>query len=1119
MRVVLLGPVSATKDDGSPIPLGGPQIRTLLALLALEAGRAVSAERLIDGIWVERPPAHAANALQTVVKRLRAALAPEKVVELRPSGYVLVVDPDRVDAHRFDRLVDEAYRASSAGDWSAAAAGLEAALGLWAGRAVAGLADVPELRAAAVRWEEGRLAAVEARADAYAALGRATELVRDLLAEVSAHPLREPLVARAMTALAAAGRRPEALALFRNTRARLAEELGIDPSDRTLQVYTEILQEPMAADSPQRTVATAVATGLPHRLTSFVGREAELAGLGSLLTTARLVTLTGPGGSGKSRLAMETAALTADRFRDGCRLVELAAVAQPELVGYAVSAALGIVDDARSNRTEADRLPRLLHALTGRAMLLIIDNCEHLLSGVAPLVAEILQRCPGIRVLATSREPLGVPGDVLYPVPGLALPEPGAGVAEASASPAVRLFIDRVRAVLPGFELEPGNCAAVSSICRRLDGLPLALELAAVRMRALSPDVLAAGLDDRFRLLTSGSRTALPRHQTLRAVVAWSWDQLTAAEREMARRFAVFARGATAEGVRHVCDGDVLATLASLVEKSLVEMADGRYRMLETIRAFADEELTAAGEGAEVRRRHLDYYAAMVEQAEPALHTAAQAEWILRLDAEHDNCTHALTWALESGDAESALRLFGSWVWYLLQRGHHAELASWRRRVLAAAPDGPPPGLTSAYLACAYAADVQEYLDPQEWAEVMDRSGTFTGLYRQALLEERPPHPLFTLITALREYEQGAVEPFSHGLSFPDPWLEAHAFLLRGGALLNEGRYDQCAADLEAAVTRFRRIGDKRGLSRALLALATALVRTDRTADAAPLIAEAAEPIPPWAGADEAVAIFAWIAHLHYWSGNSDGAAEALARARSHVSPGLPPAVLAGLQIAEADVVRLQGDPVSSIPLYEEALRVGAEAGEADDKPSAPGIYPAIAHGMVRRPANVPRPTRPRVVRSVGEAWGQLSYTFALIQVGGLAEAEAQLAITVEQLRDVWNLPLLMSAGVARAALSLAVGDAEHAATILGAVGALHSAPGRGGPDTIRVSDEVRAALGEAGFQRAALIGHSMSADEFVAALATGPRVGRGGAVSALQDDGTPIPFGGPRVKNSLAGS
>ncbi|MET8770611.1 BTAD domain-containing putative transcriptional regulator [Streptomyces sp. NPDC004658] len=630
MRFGILGPVEIRTDDGTSLDPGGPRPRALLTLLLLDADRAVSVERLLDGLYGAEPPAGAMSALQSQISRLRRRLAPHAGIDAVPAGYALAVGPDAVDVHRFAGLAAQGRTALTAGDHPRAAALLRDALALWRGPA---LPDLPDAHADRARLEELRLAVLQDRIEAELGTGGGPELVPELRALLQARPLDERLYGQLMRALHAAGRSAEALAVFEEARRRLADELGADPSPALSALHLQLLRD--GTDTPPR-------PRLPAQLTRFVGREPELARIDRALTDSRLVTLTGPGGVGKTRLALEAArARTGGNATrspahpgtpspsarpagaaDVC-LVELAPLTDGARIPYAVLAALGVRDGFRSPATDA--LDRLLAALADREVLLVLDNCEHLVESAARTASLLLGACPGVHVLATSRESLGVTGEVLVPVPPL--PE----------EPAVRLLLDRARAVRPDFD----GHARVPEICRALDGLPLAIELAAARLRTLSVDELADRLHDRFRVLTRGDRAKPPRHRTLRAVVEWSWELLDPEERDLASRLTVFAGGATLDAVAAVCGVPYPEDpLASLVEKSFLEVSDGRYRMLETIRVFAAGSLTNPGQPGtaptapggpgstpaepstdlrRLRAAHAAYFLRLAEHAEPFL--------------------------------------------------------------------------------------------------------------------------------------------------------------------------------------------------------------------------------------------------------------------------------------------------------------------------------------------------------------------------------------------------------------------------------------------------------------------------------------------------------------------
>ncbi|MEW2501038.1 BTAD domain-containing putative transcriptional regulator [Amycolatopsis sp. NPDC047767] len=532
MRISLLGPLEVRTDDGASVEVAGARLRALLSALAADGGRVVPAGRLVDAVWGEQPPS-TGNALQALVSRLRRAGV---VVEAAAVGYRVVAD---VDVVRFEELVRR--RDTSA---------LAEALGLWRGPALADVADNAYFQGTIARLTELRLAAVEEHAEAELRRGGGEELTAELTALLAEHPLRERLAAALMRALCAAGRPAEALTVYERLRKALAEELGTDPSARLSALHTEILRE-SSVDTQSE-----ARTNLRAGLTSFVGRDADVAQVVKLVAEYRLTTLTGPGGAGKTRLATETARTLLDRTPGDVWFVALAPVADAD-VAQAVLSALGLREQGQlglvAGGTAADRA---VSVLRDRDVLLVLDNCEHVVDAAAELADRLLGECPRLRILATSREPLAVTGEALWPVAPLALPPEGASVTEAMSCASVRLLADRAAAVRPGFEVAEATVEAVTRICRALDGMPLAVELAAARLRSLTIAQLAARLDDRFRLLNAGSRTAMPQHRTLRAVVDWSWELLSEAERTLLRRLAVFSGGATADAAAAVAKTD-----------------------------------------------------------------------------------------------------------------------------------------------------------------------------------------------------------------------------------------------------------------------------------------------------------------------------------------------------------------------------------------------------------------------------------------------------------------------------------------------------------------------------------------------------------------------------------
>ncbi|MDG9676736.1 BTAD domain-containing putative transcriptional regulator [Micromonospora sp. DH14] len=659
----VLGPLAVTTDAGEPVVVPGTKVRALLADLLANRNQVVSADRLIDDLWGDDSPANPAGALQVRVSQLRKALndaepGARELVESRPPGYLL-----RADAVDADRFVDLSR--------STDVERLTEALALWRGEAYADVADAAFASAEAARLAEQRLVVQERLAQARLARGEHDLVAADLTELVARHPLREGLRAVQLRALYAAGRQSEALDSYADLRERLAEELGLDPGPELVALHRRILEQDAGLSAPPK--AAIIRNSLPAQLDELVGRAEALAELRALLSRQRLVTLVGPGGVGKTRLATETA--RARSFPDGVQLVELAPLpAGDARVAEQVLGALGGYEAAGTSLSPADRV---VSALRHRQLLLVLDNCEHVIEPVAELVARLLRDVPGVSVLATSREPLGLTGEQLWEVPPLPVPDDG-DLDTVRRSAAARLFVARAAAQQRGFRLDGQSAAAVAQLCRRLDGLPLALELAATRVRALGVRGVVDRLDDRFRLLTTAQRDVPPRQRTLTAVIAWSWDLLDETDRMVLARLAVFPDGCTPHAAEHVCRTD-LDTLARLVDRSLVVLDDSgaapRYRLLESVAAFCLERLSDADE---VRARHAAYYTELAERADPGLRGAEQRRWLAELDAETANLRAALG---HGGGLRLAVAL--SWYWFLRGRLTEARRALSMRGELA----------------------------------------------------------------------------------------------------------------------------------------------------------------------------------------------------------------------------------------------------------------------------------------------------------------------------------------------------------------------------------------------------------------------------------------------------
>ncbi|MEV3858257.1 BTAD domain-containing putative transcriptional regulator [Streptomyces sp. NPDC050095] len=771
MRFGILGPLDVRAHDGSPLDPGGPRPRALLTELLLDAGRTISVERLIDGLYGENPPAHAANALQSQVSRLRRRLGVD--IEAGPAGYRLVIDPDAVDVHRFERLAREGRQALGAGDHARAAALLREGLGLWRGAAPDGLPHLHELR----------LGAVQDRIEADLALGGDADLVAEVRELIARHPLSERLYGLLMRALHTAGRPAEALQVYEEARRLLADELGTDPSAELSALHLELLQ----GRPPVRQ------RGVPAQLTRFVGRTEELARIDELLTGARLITLTGPGGAGKTRLAIESG-----RAREDVCYVELAPLADGQGIPYAILTALGVREGLRGPQGE-EAVQRLASVLENRELLLVLDNCEHVIDGAARVAGLLLGSCPGLRILATSREALGITGEVLCPVPPLA------------AGPAAQLFRDRAAAVRPDFEADGhARVAAIAGICEALDGLPLAIELAAARLRTLTVDELAGRLGDRFRVLSRGDRTKAPRHRTLRAVVEWSWELLDEEERDLARRMTVFvgsglSGGATLDAVEAVCGipypEDLLASLA---EKSFLEASDGRYRMLATIRAFCAEQV-AVGVLDDLRDAHAAYFLRLAEEAEPCLRGHDQLPWLARMSTERGNLDAALRHFLEASPSDG-LRLMAALSWFWRLHGLAGERVPLARELMAAVGPKAPPGLEEEYALCALNSVTGD--GDEERLSHADR--VLAGIDRQLRL------PFTVVLWTLAVGPGKSRDDLVQAQVGSDPWGRALLCVGLGFQEQFAGRPVASEALFGQALAGFRATGDRWGMANSL---------------------------------------------------------------------------------------------------------------------------------------------------------------------------------------------------------------------------------------------------------------------------------------------------------------
>jgi predicted ATPase/DNA-binding SARP family transcriptional activator len=1057
MEIRVLGPVEAVVDGRvQSLPGGGE--RELLALLALSAGRVVPVPTLVDGLWGEALPVNPGNALQVRVSKLRRALAaagaPSELVVTRPPGYLLDIPRDRVDALRFTDQV-AAARAAADTDPVVAARLYREALAAWRGPALVEFGGSPWAGPEAARLAELQLAAREELVDLALAAGRHAEVLGELEQLTTAHPLRERLHGRLMLAMYRTGRQADALAAYQRARTVLDAELGLEPSAELRGLQEAILQQrpDLAApdqgastQAPKAPAPTPVRPRLPTRLTSFLGRESDLRRVGELLHTARLVTVTGPGGVGKTSLALEAARAAAERFGDGVAFVRLAGVTDPAQVSSAVLAALEIRDVATATAED-----QLLGNLRARSVLVVLDNCEHLADACALLAERLLESCPDVRLLTTSREPLAARGEVQYAIDPLPVPPEAADAAALTGRAAAELFLDRARAARPDFSVrDPADAAAVADICRHLDGMPLALELAAARVAALPVGELAARMGDRFTLLTTGPRTAETRQRTLRATVDWSYQLLTDAERVLLRRLSVFRGSWTLPAMQAVAaqapldPPGAVDLLGRLVDRSLVVLdrarghRDGgpRYHLLETIRQYAAERLAEAGETDAVALAHAGYLTALADRAETELRGDGQARWLPRLATERDDIDAALAWctAHATEEPDAALRLVAplGWYWYFAT---HPDGGRRVAAMLAAAPGGsstararalqalavaarPGACIVHPNPACAAAAEQSRELFA-ELGDTFRAALSDTLLAVEAIGSDDPAEAFTVLADAEREFTRDG-----------DAWCAALADFVRLELHAGTGDLDAATAIGRRALLAFRALGDQWGESAIQFHLGMALHRAGRLEQA-----------------------------LEMYGG-------ALASVRDVGPANTVQYALAGA----GHVALLLGDPDRAEHLFAESHAVARQLG-AVGNPRA-----AVGEGLLARERGDLAAARERLTFAQQLLAGVTEPEWtaaALVSLGHVAEADGDLDSAEFSHRRAWQTaPGHAAALEGLACVAGARGDAEAAARLLGAAAAWrrrrHRPAGRlERADADRAEQRARAALGDSGFDAA----------------------------------------------------
>lgn len=860
LRVRLLGQF-AVEWDGHTVELSARPAQSLLAYLLLNPVTH-RRERLAGLLWPDSSEANARRNLRQALWQIRRALGEQADMLLLVDEITLAFNTDSdywLDVDCIARSLEEATPLDE----------LIRAVAVYTGELLPGFYDDWVL------LERDRLQAQFERKlnlllERLVETNRWTDVLQWGERWIALGYTPEPAYRALMLAHAGLGDMASVADVYRRCVDALERELGVEPSAQTRILYeqlrTGVGTPPAASPSPPAPAHSEHPThNLPVPLTSFIGREKEIGEIGRLLTPAQssraeeavhLLTLTGPGGTGKTRLALKAAAQLLDAFPDGIWLVELAMLSDPGLVPQTVAALLGVREEPNY-----PLMRTLTTHLRTKTLLLILDNCEHLVETCAQFVETLLRACANLKVLVTSRETLGLMGERILRVPSLALPNSQATLPlhELAQCEAIRLFVDRAVTVKPAFTLNEANATALTQICQQLDGVPLAIELAAARVRAMTPEQIAARLDDRFRLLTGGSRTAMPRQQTLRAMIDWSWELLSEPECTLLRRLAVFLGGWTLEAAEVVCadfgadaqrvifdfelpaemllqienpkskiqNEEVLELISHLVEKSLVIVEEqggaARYYLLETIRQYALEKLFDAGEAETVRTRHLAFFLNLAEEAEPQLRTAAQLTWLARLDLEHDNLRAALKWAKGSGMLEAGLRLAGSLArfWYL--RGFWKEGREWLRGLLVTlSPDQAlPDSLARAkaralagagWLADADGSEIPLYIESLALCrQVGDRWGEAYALRGLVLINSN-----LTDLARAEAHLQASLAIFR---SLDDPWGMGLIFFSLGWIAMSRDKIDMATLLWEESLRNFRRCGDRWGISVALGAL------------------------------------------------------------------------------------------------------------------------------------------------------------------------------------------------------------------------------------------------------------------------------------------------------------
>jgi predicted ATPase/DNA-binding SARP family transcriptional activator len=1040
----ILGPLQVV-EDGQDVPITGPRERALIAMLALRAGHVVSVERLIDMLWGDRPPRNPANALQALIARTRKALGRRgrQVLATREPGYLLAVARDQVDVLRFEDLLSQAREIKDA-DSDAAASLLRQALNLWRGPPLEEMSEFSGVPQEIQRLEQMRLAALEDRIQADLAAGRHSEVIGELESLIAGYPLQERFHGQLMLALYRDGRQADALEAYQRIRSVLGEELGLDPAPDLQQLHERILRhDPGLATRP-----SPVHTGLhnlPNRISRFIGRTTEIADLRRLLRHRRLVTVMGPGGSGKTSLAVEVAKQFLDDGESEATdlfFVDLAPVTAETHVTAAVAAALGLrggPGSASGGLTPLElQIADFLRAK--QPLLILIDNCEHVINAAARITEAMLQAGAESRILATSREPLGITGEVIWSIPGMAAPVELVPTEELADFDAVRLFAERAAEARPGFSLDAQTAQLTAEISRRLDGMPLAIELAAARARTLPLTEIARRLDDRFRLLTSSARTAVTRHQTLYAAIDWSYQLLGEPERLLFVRSSVFSGSWTVEDAEAVCSDqnlhtdEILDMLTRLSDRSLIKPepeTQARFRMLESIREFARQRLQVLGETERLGRRHALHFLRVAEArgAHPE-----NLGWLRAVEEAADDIRSALQWGIRSSSEQILLRFAGALGWHWAT-WHDQEGITWTTDILAAVHPRSTAEYGRALLASAF---VNSYApSPATKAQAMQSV---------TLLEhcgDRSSAGQARLILGFIELMLGGDPHFTRQqiavadhefVEVGDKWGQAFAALSRFRLHLHIGSVAASTATGREALGRFQDLKDPWGVPWTTLWLGIA---TRMVGD----IDEAKHLFSAAIAVSEQLAYVRCYAHAELGNLAALEGDHQLASRHHHRCEQLAPATgvrdsLAMAANAAGVGSRIRGDPEAARMLHLRALAIYEELGS-----------------------------------DIGKAHTGCCLGYAEQHLGQHGSAEGQFRRGLELADRIGRLDTIIVA-LEGLATVVASRDANSSALLLGLARRIRRDTGIGltvieGRETARTETQVRSELGEQGFRAA----------------------------------------------------